>query len=176
MNDTRIEVDLLGERKVPNDCYYGVHTLRALENFTISRGCMNDEPDFIRGMVFVKKASALTNKELGALPGDVADAIVAACDAILDEGRCMDQFPTDSFQGGAGTPWSLGGAVHVSVPHPLPPRRRRTPGHTRRAPGVSPLPACPPMNAARIAGGTSTRPSRAGNPAAHTHSPSSQNS
>lgn len=102
MNDTRIEVDLLGERKVPNDCYYGVHTLRALENFTISRGCMNDEPDFIRGMVFVKKASALTNKELGALPGDVADAIVAACDAILDEGRCMDQFPTDSFQGGAG--------------------------------------------------------------------------
>jgi len=121
MNDTRIEVDLLSERKVPNDCYYGVHTLRALENFTISRGCMNDEPDFIRGMVFVKKASALTNKELGALPGDVADAIVAACDAILDEGRCMDQFPTDSFQGGAGTPWSLAGApASDHFPHALP--------------------------------------------------------
>lgn len=121
MNDTRIEVDLLGERKVPNDCYYGVHTLRVLENFTISRGCMNDEPDFIRGMVFVKKASALTNKELGALPGDVADAIVAACDAILDEGRCMDQFPTDSFQGGAGTPWSLAGAPESDhFPHALP--------------------------------------------------------
>ena len=145
MNDTRIEVDLLGERKVPNDCYYGVHTLRALENFTISRGCMNDEPDFIRGMVFVKKASALTNKELGALPGDVADAIVAACDAILDEGRCMDQFPTDSFQGGAGTPWSLAGApASHHLPHALPgmppesqgahPHDRRgqeTPPHTR---------------------------------------------
>ncbi|MEA5645204.1 MAG: lyase family protein, partial [Cutibacterium granulosum] len=128
MNDTRIEVDLLGERKVPNDCYYGVHTLRALENFTISRGCMNDEPDFIRGMVFVKKASALTNKELGALPGDVADAIVAACDAILDEGRCMDQFPTDSFQGGAGTPWCLARAPpsdHMPQGRPCRPPRCR---------------------------------------------------
>ena len=64
---------------------------------------MNDEPDFIRGMVQVKKATALTNKQLKVLPSDVADAIVAACDAILDDGRCMDQFPTDSFQGGAGT-------------------------------------------------------------------------
>ena len=64
---------------------------------------MNDEPDFIRGMVQVKKAAALTNKQLKVLPSDVADAIVAACDAILDDGRCMDQFPTDSFQEGAGT-------------------------------------------------------------------------
>ncbi|WP_277814672.1 lyase family protein, partial [Enterococcus faecium] len=54
-------------------------------------------------MVQVKKATALTNKQLKVLPSDVADAIVAACDAILDDGRCMDQFPTDSFQGGAGT-------------------------------------------------------------------------
>lgn len=64
---------------------------------------MNEEPQFIRGMVQVKKAAAMTNKELRVLPADVADAIIAACDAILEEGRCMDQFPLDSFQGGAGT-------------------------------------------------------------------------
>ena len=99
----RIEEDLLGKREISNQYYYGIHTLRALENFQMSRGCMNDEPDFIRGMVQVKKAAALTNKQLKVLPSDVADAIVAACDAILDDGRCMDQFPTDSFQEGAGT-------------------------------------------------------------------------
>ena len=103
MTEIRIEEDLLGKREISNEHYYGIHTLRALENFQISRGCMNDEPDFIRGMVQVKKATALTNKQLKVLPSDVADAIVAACDAILDDGRCMDQFPTDSFQGGAGT-------------------------------------------------------------------------
>ncbi|MDK9645355.1 aspartate ammonia-lyase [Propionibacterium freudenreichii] len=100
---TRIEVDLLGKREVPEDKYYGIHTVRALENFQLSGDTMNDVPEFIRGIVQVKKAAALANKELHALPGDVADAIVAACDAILDEGRCMDQFPTDAFQGGAGT-------------------------------------------------------------------------
>ena len=101
--DSRVEVDLLGEREVPAEKYYGVHTLRALENFQISSGRMNNEPEFIRGMVQVKKAAALANRELRVLSEDVADAIVASCDAILDEGRCMDQFPLDFFQGGAGT-------------------------------------------------------------------------
>ncbi|CEP27557.1 Protein of unknown function [Propionibacterium freudenreichii subsp. freudenreichii] len=100
---TRIEEDLLGKREVPNDKYYGIHTVRALENFQMSGRSMNDVPEFIRGMVQVKKAAALANKELRVLPADIADAIIAACDAILDEGRCMDQFPTDAFQGGAGT-------------------------------------------------------------------------
>ncbi|CEI50222.1 aspartate ammonia-lyase [Propionibacterium freudenreichii] len=100
---TRTEEDLLGKREVPNDKYYGIHTVRALENFQMSGRSMNDVPEFIRGMVQVKKAAALANKELRVLPADIADAIVAACDAILDEGRCMDQFPTDAFQGGAGT-------------------------------------------------------------------------
>ena len=54
-------------------------------------------------MVQIKKACALANEELGALPGDIAKDIVWACDAILDEGKCMDQFPIDVFQGGAGT-------------------------------------------------------------------------
>lgn len=99
----RVERDLLGEREVPADAYYGVHTLRAVENFRISGKTVSDVPEFVRGMVMVKKASALANKELRVLQGDIADAIVAACDAILDEGRCMDQFPVDVFQGGAGT-------------------------------------------------------------------------
>nr|WP_323745160.1 aspartate ammonia-lyase [Actinomyces haliotis] len=100
---TRTEQDLLGEREIPADSYYGIHTLRALENFRLSNGTMNDEPEFIRAMVRVKKATALANRELGSIQTDVADAICAACDAIVEDGRCMDQFPTDSFQGGAGT-------------------------------------------------------------------------
>ena len=100
---TRVEEDLLGQREVPDDKYYGIHALRALENFQISGRSMNEQPEFIRGMVQVKKASALANKELHTIPGDLADVIVAACDEILVKGRCMDQFPTDAFQGGAGT-------------------------------------------------------------------------
>ncbi|GAB3712066.1 aspartate ammonia-lyase [Mariniluteicoccus flavus] len=99
----RTEEDLLGTREVPTDAYYGVHTLRAIENFTISDRTINDVPDFIRGMVQVKKATALANEELGALPTDIKDAIVWACDEILERGRCMNQFPVDVFQGGAGT-------------------------------------------------------------------------
>ncbi len=99
----RIEKDLLGERQVPNDAYYGVHTLRAMENFMISKQTINDIPEFIHGMVMVKKAVALANKELGVIHPDIADMIIKACDAILNEGKCMDQFPIDCFQGGAGT-------------------------------------------------------------------------
>ncbi|GAB3622849.1 aspartate ammonia-lyase [Mariniluteicoccus endophyticus] len=103
MTAFRTEEDLLGTREVPADAYYGVHTLRAMENFTISDRTINDVPDFIRGMVQVKKATALANEELGALPTDIKDAIVRACDQVLEAGRCMDQFPVDVFQGGAGT-------------------------------------------------------------------------
>ncbi|MDN5558983.1 MAG: aspartate ammonia-lyase [Ruaniaceae bacterium] len=100
---TRTEQDLLGSREVPAEAYYGIHTQRAIDNFKISGKTVSDVPEFVRGMVMVKKASALANKELRVLQYDIADAIVAACDAILDEGRCMDQFPVDVFQGGAGT-------------------------------------------------------------------------
>ncbi|MCI7690058.1 MAG: aspartate ammonia-lyase [Trueperella pyogenes] len=99
----RIEEDLLGPRQIPNDVYYGVHTQRAIENFPISGRTINDTPDFIRGMVMVKKAEALANRDKRVLSSSVAEAIVNACDLILDEGRCMDQFPVDAFQGGAGT-------------------------------------------------------------------------
>ncbi|MBZ8177785.1 aspartate ammonia-lyase [Corynebacterium poyangense] len=101
--NVRVEVDLLGKREVPMDAYYGIHTLRAIENFQISRTTINQVPEFIRGMVQVKKAAALANRRLHTLPAEKAEAIAWACDQILEEGRCMDQFPLDVFQGGAGT-------------------------------------------------------------------------
>ncbi|MDD9207593.1 aspartate ammonia-lyase, partial [Georgenia sp. 10Sc9-8] len=100
---TRTEKDLLGAREVPADAYYGIHTVRAMENFQISTARIMDVPDLVRGMVMVKKAAALANKEMHTIPAEVADAIIAACDEVLAKGRCMDQFPVDVFQGGAGT-------------------------------------------------------------------------
>ena len=100
---TRIEEDLLGKREVPDDAYWGIHTLRAMENYQISGRTINDAPEMVRAIVQVKKACALANKELRVLDPVVADAIVAACDDILIHGNCMDQFPVDQFQGGAGT-------------------------------------------------------------------------
>ena len=64
----RLEEDLLGTMEVPNDAYYGIHTLRAIDNFTISRTTINHVPEFIRGMVQVKKATALANRRLHSLP------------------------------------------------------------------------------------------------------------
>lgn len=103
LNNIRIEEDLLGTREVPADAYYGVHTLRAIENFYISNNKISDIPEFVRGMVMVKKAAAQANKELQTIPKSVANAIIAACDEVLNNGKCMDQFPVDVFQGGAGT-------------------------------------------------------------------------
>lgn len=103
MTAMRTEKDLLGELEVPADAYYGIHTQRALDNFKISSGKLQDHPELIRGLVQVKKACALANLETRILRKDIADAIVKACDLILDEGKCMDQFPEDVFQGGAGT-------------------------------------------------------------------------
>ncbi|MDD7581680.1 aspartate ammonia-lyase [Corynebacterium sp. 32222D000AT] len=100
---SRIEQDLIGEMEVPNSAYYGVHTMRAMDNFQISYVTINSIPEFIRGMAQVKKAAAMANRRLHTLPKKKAEAIMWACDQILEEGRCMDQFPLDVFQGGAGT-------------------------------------------------------------------------
>ncbi|MEJ2766542.1 aspartate ammonia-lyase [Photobacterium sp. MCCC 1A19761] len=107
MHDTakqvRIEEDLLGQREIPASAYYGIHSLRAFENFNISAVRISDVPEFVRGMVYTKKAAAKANMELGAIPSEVGQYIIQACDLILDTGKCMDQFISDVYQGGAGT-------------------------------------------------------------------------
>ena len=98
----RIESDLLGELQVPVDAYYGVQTQRAINNYKISNTKMSDYPEYVIAMACVKLAAAQTNKELGAMDGKIADAIVEACREIID-GKFHDQFPVDMMQGGAGT-------------------------------------------------------------------------
>ncbi len=99
---TRREHDLLGEREVPAEAYYGVQTLRALENFPISGTRLSGFQHFIDALAYIKKAAALANHELGILDKERADAITAACDEIL-AGKLYDQFVVDMIQGGAGT-------------------------------------------------------------------------
>ncbi|MDR1264736.1 MAG: aspartate ammonia-lyase [Propionibacteriaceae bacterium] len=99
----RVEHDLLGQREVPGDAYWGIHTLRAIENYPISAQTISDCPDLVIAFAQVKKAAALANHDVGKLPGHKTRAIVKACDLILEQGRCLDQFPICVFQGGAGT-------------------------------------------------------------------------
>lgn len=96
----RIEHDLLGERQLEDSCYYGIHTLRALENFPLTGRPIH--PELVRALVTVKKAAAITNTSIGALDEKTAGAIVTACDEIL-RGELKDQFVVDCMQGGAGT-------------------------------------------------------------------------
>ena len=98
----RTESDLLGELQVPADAYYGVQTQRAIDNYKISCTHMNDYPEYIVAMAYVKWAAASANAELGALDPAIADAICKACREIVD-GALRDQFPVDMMQGGAGT-------------------------------------------------------------------------
>src|SRR5690349_3059999 len=99
---TRTEHDLLGQRAVPADAYYGVHTLRAVENFPITGTPIARYPDLIQALAAVKQAAAQANKELGLLDPVKADAIIKACEEIR-AGRFLDQFVVDVIQGGAGT-------------------------------------------------------------------------
>lgn len=98
----RMEHDLLGEREVPMDAYYGVHTLRALENFPISGIPISTYPNMIRALACVKQACALANNELELLDERKTDAIVNACEEIR-AGKLHSQFAVDVIQGGAGT-------------------------------------------------------------------------
>ena len=99
---TRIEHDLLGERPVPATVYWGIHTLRASENFPISGVPIGASRDLVRALALVKHAATATNLELGLLPPHKAEAIIAACGEIAD-GAFADQFVVDMIQGGAGT-------------------------------------------------------------------------
>ena len=98
----RREHDLLGERSVPGNAYYGVHTLRALENFSISATPISIYPDLIIALACVKAAAALANNELGLLDDEKTRAISAASDEIRN-GALLDEFVVDVIQGGAGT-------------------------------------------------------------------------
>jgi aspartate ammonia-lyase len=98
----RIESDLLGEKEIPADAYYGVQTARALENFQISGIAINHYPEFIEALALVKIAAARANCDVGALPADKRDAIEAAGRAVI-AGGYRDQFQVDWYQGGAGT-------------------------------------------------------------------------
>ena len=98
----RNEHDLLGDRAVPEDAYYGVHTMRAVENFPISGTSISIYPDLIYALACVKQAAALANNELGLLDGEKTAAIVKACEDIR-AGQLHDQFVVDVIQGGAGT-------------------------------------------------------------------------
>jgi len=99
---TRIEHDLLGEREVPAERYYGIQTLRALENFSITGTPISKYPELIFSLANIKKAAALANQELGLLSKELAEAICGACDDILS-GRLVSEFVVDVIQGGAGT-------------------------------------------------------------------------
>jgi len=99
---TRTEKDLLGEKQVPADAYYGVQTTRALENFQISPVLMNTYPEFVDAFAIVKVAAARANTAVGAMQPDRLAAIERAYQAIRD-GRYRDQFKVDWYQGGAGT-------------------------------------------------------------------------
>jgi aspartate ammonia-lyase len=99
---TRIEHDLLGEREVPAQAYYGVHTLRAVENFPITGTSISIYPDLIAALACIKEAAARANQDLGLLDATRADAIVAACRELRD-GKLHEHFVVDVIQGGAGT-------------------------------------------------------------------------
>ncbi|MBK8167422.1 MAG: aspartate ammonia-lyase [bacterium] len=99
---TRSEHDLLGDRAVPHESYYGIQTLRAVENFPISGVALSHHPSLVRALAMVKDACARANAELGHLPQPVADAITRACHEIV-QGKLHGHFVVDLIQGGAGT-------------------------------------------------------------------------
>lgn len=102
MTGYRIEHDLLGDRRVPVDCYFGIQTLRAVENYNLSGITIAQYPRFIVALAAIKKAAALVNTNLGLLPERIGQAIGRACDEVM-AGRWLDQFVVDVIQGGAGT-------------------------------------------------------------------------
>jgi aspartate ammonia-lyase len=99
---TRTEKDLLGEKQIPNEAYYGVQTARALENFQVSGVNTNFYPDYVKAYAMVKLAAARANAENGRMKKERLEMIEKACQAVID-GKYHNQFLTDLYQGGAGT-------------------------------------------------------------------------
>src|SRR5919109_4765767 len=96
---TRIEHDLLGDRDVPADAYYGIHTLRAVENFPITGIPISAYPDLVTALACVKQAAAIANCELGLLDDRRSVAVRLACEEIR-EGKLHEEFVVDVIQGG----------------------------------------------------------------------------
>ena len=96
----RKEHDFIGELEVPDEVYYGVQTMRAIDNFHITGQTI--DPDFVQSIAKVKKAAALANMATGRLDKKIGNALVQAADEIIG-GALLDQFPVDPIQGGAGT-------------------------------------------------------------------------
>jgi aspartate ammonia-lyase len=99
---TRIETDLLGSREIPLQAYWGIHTLRAVENFRLDGENVSSIPHLVDAIASVKEAAAQANMELGLLSPSVGGAIVSAC-RELRSGQLHEQFPVPLIQGGAGT-------------------------------------------------------------------------
>ena len=99
---TRTEHDLLGNKEVPVEYYFGVQTMRALENFNISRVRLYFFPELIKALAMVKEAAACANRDLGLIDGHVAQAIIEACEEVR-QGKFDEHFVVDMVQGGAGT-------------------------------------------------------------------------
>lgn len=100
----RLESDSIGTKEINSSAYYGVQTLRAVENFPITGKKVH--PEFINSLAAIKKAAAIMNNKIGALNKNISEAIVLACDEILS-GKLHDQFITDPIQGGAGTSFNM---------------------------------------------------------------------
>lgn len=118
----RTEHDFLGEMEIDDDVYYGVQTMRAMDNFHITGQKIDKE--FVQAMAMVKKAAALANMETGRLDKKIGSALVQAADEIL-AGKMLDQFPVDPIQGGAGT------SVNMNVNEVLSNRALEILGHPK---------------------------------------------
>jgi aspartate ammonia-lyase len=100
--ESRTEEDLLGKIKVPADAYYGAQAARAMENFQISGQYINDYPDFMKAWGMIKLATAQANTDAGKMKPEMLKLIEPACKELI-EGKYLDQFKIDLYQGGAGT-------------------------------------------------------------------------
>jgi aspartate ammonia-lyase len=101
-NRYRIEHDFIGKLRIPNEAYYGIHSLRAQKNFPITGFPISSFPKLIRALAAIKKAAAQTNHELDLLSKSRAAAICQACDEIMED-KLAENFIVDLVQGGAGT-------------------------------------------------------------------------
>src|ERR1051325_10005973 len=98
----RTEHDLLGDRAVPADAYYGIHTLRALENFPITGTAISIYPDLVTELACVWQMAAIAHRELALLDDRRSVAVRLACE-VIREGKLHEEFVVDVIQGGAGT-------------------------------------------------------------------------